>query len=106
MLFTGDHCGAAGSEEVQPDTAERLRETPQFHADNPATSTTAEFACYRDYTADVDAIPLPYTASRTRSICEKQHPIVVQRYRQLSNDVIRRVGNARSRLLAGRVKIP
>jgi hypothetical protein len=83
---------------VQPDTAERLREIPQFQDDDPATSTTAKFACYRDFTADVDFILLSYTASRTRSICEKHHLIIVQWFRQLSNDVIRRVGNAREQI--------
>ena len=98
LLYTGDHWGTTGSGEVQPDTAERLRETPQFEADHPATSTTAEFAAYREYTTDIAVLPLPCTSGRTRAMCEKHHPVVVQHYRQMTDDVCRRVASAREQI--------
>ena len=98
LLYTGDYWGTTGSGEVQPDTAERLRETPQFEADHPATSTTAEFAAYRQYTADIAVLPLPCTSGRTRAMCEKHHPVAVQHYRQMTDDVCRRVASAREQI--------
>lgn len=75
-----------------------MRGIPQFQTDDPATSTTAEPVYYRDFTGDIDGIPLPHAASRTSAMCERHHPIAVQRYMQLSDDVRRRVRDAKEQI--------
>ena len=75
FIFTGDNWGTSGSQEIQPETAERLQQTRDFVADDPETTRTAEPTCFRLYTEEVEDIPLPPYSASTRELSERHYPL-------------------------------